>query len=326
MTAVVEKTETTPTVRDATQTDPPARWHRRACALGIDVVPAVAVVTTLALSALTVPSRGQWWWICAVAAGLVILLTLVNRLVLPSTVGWSLGRAVVGIAVVRPDGAPVGPWRLVLRDLAHLLDTASALVGWLWPLWDDRRRTFADLLVRTEVRTVAQRAPLQWVRRLTVIAVLGAAALCLAGTAISWLVVSRPQWAVARASKQVSEQGPKMVVEMLSYDPKTLHDDFAHAQSLTTDNYRPQLVQQQQAVQQHPVFNEYFVTNTAVLQPAASDRVSMLVFLRGERGLPPEQRFITATVRVKFARGADARWRVDDLTVLTKPAPAASGK
>ena len=41
-----------------------------------------------------------------------------------------------------------------LRDLAHLLDTAALFIGWLWPLWDRRNRTFADLLLRTEVHDV----------------------------------------------------------------------------------------------------------------------------------------------------------------------------
>jgi Mce-associated membrane protein len=52
----------------------------------------------------------------------------------------------------------------------------------------------------------------------------------------------------------------------------------------------------------------------------------MLLFMQGRRGEGPEQRYITATVRVNFARDADERWRVDDLTVLTKPKPPGNGK
>ena len=36
-----------------------------------------------------------------------------------------------GIAVRKRDGSAVGIGRLVLRDLAHLLDTAALFVGWL---------------------------------------------------------------------------------------------------------------------------------------------------------------------------------------------------
>ena len=82
--------------------------------------------------------------------------------------------------MVRRDGEAIGPWGLLLRDLAHLLDTVS-VVGWLWPLWDSRRRTFADMLLRTEVRVVPARAAAGRMRRWTRIAVLTAAGLCLAG-------------------------------------------------------------------------------------------------------------------------------------------------
>ncbi len=326
MTAVVEEPKTTPAIPNTGQTVSVAPWHLRAWAFVIDLVPALAVVATLALVLMTVPAGGVWWWVCGVVAGLVILATLVNRLLLPSVIGWSLGRANAAIKVVRRDGTPVGPWRLLARDLAHLLDTASLFVGWLWPLWDPRRRTFADQLSRTEVRVAEQRVPPPRLRRANAIVVLAATSLSLLGAATSYLVVYQHEHAVKQASDQITAQGPKIVVEMLSYDPKTMRDDFARAQSLTTDKYRQQLIKQQDAVRKHPVLNQYFVTNDAILQSATPDRASMLIFLRGERGLAAEQRLITATVRVAFAKGAGGRWQVDDLTVLTKPKPAGGGK
>ena len=51
----------------------------------------------------------------------------------------------------------------------------------------------------------------------------------------------------------------------------------------------------------------------------------MLLFMQGRRGDGAEERYITATVRVSFAKGGD-HWRVDDLTVLTKPKPPGNGK
>jgi Mce-associated membrane protein len=326
VTAVVEETKTTPAISKPARVRPGAPWHLRAWAFVIDLVPGVAVVATMALVFMTVPVRGVWWWICGVIAGLVILSMMVNRLLLPTVIGWSLGRANVNIAVVRRDGTAVGPWRLLMRDLAHLLDTTSVFLGWLWPLWDQRRRTFADLLLRTEVRVVEERALPQRVWRLNIVMVLAATSLCLIGAATSCVVVYWHERAIKQASDQITAQGPRIVAEMLSYDPKTMRDDFARAQSLTTDKYRQQLIKQQEAVQKHPVLNQYFVANDAVLGSATRDRASMLLFLRGERGLASEQRYITATVRVSFAKAANGHWRVDDLTVVTKPKPAAGGK
>ena len=128
MTVVVE--QTAPTDPQQSPQDVLARWHSRLGAFALDVLPGIAVVSTLTLVSFSVPAHGAWWWTCVCVIAAVVLLVLVNRLLLPAITGWSLGRAVAGVAVSRPDGEAVGPWRLLLRDIAHLLDTAS-LVGWL---------------------------------------------------------------------------------------------------------------------------------------------------------------------------------------------------
>jgi Mce-associated membrane protein len=324
VTVVVEDIQTTAAVAEPSQ-DALAPWHFRAGAFAVDVFPAIAALTTLALVSFTVPARGAWWWSCMSVIGVVILVTLVNRLLLPTITGWSLGRALFGIAVVGRDGAAVGPWTLLLRDLAHLLDTAS-VVGWLWPLWDSRGRTFADMLLRTEVRRVQRDEPLPNIRRWTAVAVLAAAAVCLAGAGVSYAAVYSRERATDETVAQIGAQGPKIVAQMLTYDPKTLHDDFTHAQSLATDKYRGKLKEQQDIVLKGtPVINEYWPMDWSV-QSATPDRATMLLFLQGRRGVGPDERYISATLRVNFAKGGDDRWRVDDLTVLTKPKPPGNGK
>ena len=64
--------------------------------------------------------------------------------------GSSLGKSLLSVKVV--DAAtriPVGFWRSVLRQLAHVLDVLTLGVGYLWPLWDAKRQTFADKLLQT---------------------------------------------------------------------------------------------------------------------------------------------------------------------------------
>jgi Mce-associated membrane protein len=325
VTVVVEETQTTQAIPDPVP-DTLAPWHIRLGAFAVDVLPAAAVVATMALVSLTVPLRGTWWWVCIAVMGVVILGALVNRLLLPPVLGWSLGRALCGIAVVRSDGTPCGAPRLLFRELAHLLDTASLLVGWLWPLWDSRRRTFADLLLRTEVRRTGADERLRNVRRWTAAVVLVAAGLCLGGAATSYAVVYSRDRATDATRAQIAIQGPKIVAQMLTYDPKSLRDDFARAQSLATGRYRGQLAAQQDVVQKgNPVINEYWVTDSAI-QSASPDRATMLLFMQGRRGAAPGERYITATVRVSFARDNAGRWQVDDLTVLTKPKPPGGGK
>jgi Mce-associated membrane protein len=252
---------------------------------------------------------------------LVFLLMAVNRLLLPTITGWSLGRAVFGIAVRKRDGSPVGITRLAARDLAHLLDTAALFIGWLWPLWDRRRRTFADLLLRTEVHKVDR--PQRNVRRQAAVALVAATLLCAAGVGLSYQVVYRHDRAVDAARAEIAAEGPRIVEQMLSYDVDTLQQDFSHAQSLTTDAYRPQLIAQQQAVQKAGATkNEYWAVSSAVLSTPqeTADHMSMLMAMQGQRGADAKDlKFITATVRVDFDKSADGKWRVANLIVLKKP-------
>lgn len=315
MTVVVEKTPTT--LPQATPNGA-APWHVRAGAFAIDVLPGLAVAATVALTALTVPPGSAWRWLCACLLGLTILLLAVNRLLLPTITGWSLGRALTGIRVVRRDGSAIGPWRLLVRDLAHLVDTLSLFVGWLWPLWDSRRRTFADLLLRTEVRRVEPVQRPAVIRRLTAAVALAAAGACASATAVGAAVVYVNEWQTDHTRAQLATRGPKLVVDVLSYDPETVQRDFERARSLATDRYRPQLSIQQDSVRESgPVRNQYWVTDSAVLS-ATPAQATMLLFMQGERGTPPNQRYIQSTVRAIFQKSR-GQWRLDDLAVVMKP-------
>jgi Mce-associated membrane protein len=298
-----------------------ASWGARGGALALDILPGAALFATAALVALSVPSRGAWWWACVTTGAVAMLLTAFNRLVVPTVSGQTLGRAVFGITVVRRNDAAVGAWSLLLRDLTHVLDTAPALVGWFWPLWDLRRRTFADHLLRTESRLLEPRRPDRKVRRFAAALVLSVALLCGAGASVSFLVVRQHDRSIADARAQIAQRGPHMVEQILSYHPDTIRDDFDRARSVATDNYRAQLTAQQEAIQKAgAVRNEYWVTDSSVLS-ATTDRATMLVFLQGQRGAPPDQRYITATVRVTFVDAGSTGWRVDDVAVVTKPQP-----
>ena len=300
---------------------PTASWLARAGAFSVDVLLGVAVMVTMWLLSLSAPQRGWLWWVLIGALALTVLGMAVNRWVMPTITGWTLGRALFGIAVMKRDGSPVGVLRLFIRDLAHLLDTAALFIGWLWPLWDRRGRTFADLLLRTEVLKVSR--PERDVRRPAAVVLVAATLLCAAGVGLSYLVVYRHDRAVDAARTEIAEQGPRIVEQMLSYDVDTLQQDFSHAQSLTTDAYRPQLIAQQQAVlKAGATKNEYWAVSSAVLSTPqeAQDHASMLLAMQGQRGGDAKDlKFITATVRVDFDKSTDGHWRVANLTVLKKP-------
>lgn len=61
------------------------------------------------------------------------------------------GKRVLHLAVVRPDGAPVGFLRALLREIARILDVATLGVGCLMVLWTAERTALHDLLADTRV-------------------------------------------------------------------------------------------------------------------------------------------------------------------------------
>jgi Mce-associated membrane protein len=294
-----------------------ASWPARAGAFALDVVLGVAIIAVMALLGYAARADGTLWVYAAVAT-VAAAAVLVNRWLLPSITGWSLGRSLFAIRVERvPAGVPAGMGRLILRDLAHLLDTVAVLLGWLWPLWDPRHRTFADLLLHTEVRVVP--APEGDPARRAGQVLVAGALVCVAAVGLSYGVQFRHDRAVDEARHQISEQGPKIVEHVLSYGIDTYQNDFKTAQALVTDGYRDQLIKQQQAVSKKPTTNQYYAVSSAILS-AGTDQATMLLALQGQRGVDANTlRFITATVRVDFVKSPDGKWQLSNLTVLKSP-------
>lgn len=66
--------------------------------------------------------------------------------------GYSLGKGIVGIRLLREQtGQPIGGGLSFVRYLCHFLDSLACYLGWLWPLWDAKRQTFADKIMSTVV-------------------------------------------------------------------------------------------------------------------------------------------------------------------------------
>ncbi|MHA7662266.1 RDD family protein [Mycolicibacterium sp. HS_4_1] len=62
--------------------------------------------------------------------------------------GASLGKTALHLRVVgETSGAPIGFARSLLRQAVHLTDLS--MVGYLRPLWDAKRQTFADSVMET---------------------------------------------------------------------------------------------------------------------------------------------------------------------------------
>ena len=87
--------------------------------------------------------------------GVGLLLSLVVGLFLcyrEGKTGQTPGKKIVGIRLLREaDGSALGFGLAFGRRLLHVLDSMACCLGYLWPLWDDKKQTFADKCVSTVV-------------------------------------------------------------------------------------------------------------------------------------------------------------------------------
>jgi uncharacterized RDD family membrane protein YckC len=66
------------------------------------------------------------------------------------TTGCSVGKSVMKFRVVsEKTWQPIGFGPSIIRQLAHVLDAALCYIGYLLPLWDAKRQTFADKIMTT---------------------------------------------------------------------------------------------------------------------------------------------------------------------------------
>ncbi|APB01785.1 RDD family protein [Nocardia seriolae] len=81
--------------------------------------------------------------------GLVVGFYLIY---LEGKTGQTPGKKMLGIRLVREaDGQPLGFGMAFVRRICHVVDALPCYIGFLWPLWDAKRQTFADKILSTIV-------------------------------------------------------------------------------------------------------------------------------------------------------------------------------
>ncbi len=65
--------------------------------------------------------------------------------------GQTLGKQMMKIRVVKVDGTPISDADAVIRYIGYIINSAVAMIGWLWAFWDDKKQGWHDKLARTYV-------------------------------------------------------------------------------------------------------------------------------------------------------------------------------
>jgi len=88
---------------------------------------------------------GALAWLAALGWGLY-------NAYLAGTTGQSTGKKMAGTRLVRAqDGQVIGGGAGIGRAFVHIVDGIPCYLGYLWPLWDKQRQTFADKIMSTLV-------------------------------------------------------------------------------------------------------------------------------------------------------------------------------
>jgi uncharacterized RDD family membrane protein YckC len=100
---------------------------------------------------MTPPSAG------AVIIGLLLTALSVaifvwNTCLRQGRTGQSFGKQLAGTKLISAKtGQPIGGGMAFVRYICHIFDALPCYIGYLWPIWDRQRQTFADKIVSTYV-------------------------------------------------------------------------------------------------------------------------------------------------------------------------------
>jgi len=126
-----------------------ASWIQRVGAYLIDAI-CVAPFSILAAVVGQDGSSLNAFYFVFTLLGLIV--TGYNRWFQQGKTGQSWGKKALGIRLVgEQTGQPIGAGMAFVRDLAHFVDAIICYIGFLFPLWDAKKQTISDKIVKTLV-------------------------------------------------------------------------------------------------------------------------------------------------------------------------------
>ncbi|HVF14615.1 MAG TPA: RDD family protein [Acidimicrobiales bacterium] len=132
---------------------PLASWGLRVGAYLVDALIATGIyLVGLLLGFILGSASDAFRVVVLVPFALASLAFSIWNLVRQGRTGQTIGKGVLNIRLVRLDGInPPGIGLSIGRAFVHIVDALPCYIGFLWPLWDDKRQTFADKILNTVV-------------------------------------------------------------------------------------------------------------------------------------------------------------------------------
>ena len=133
---------------------PYAEWPQRALATLIDGGIVLGGYVVLLILALIFGKIASGLGTLVAILGYLAILAFViwNQVIVQGQTGQSIGKKQIGIKLIAEQtGQPLGPGMTFVRMIAHVLDSIPCYIGYLWPLWDAKKQTFADKIMTSIV-------------------------------------------------------------------------------------------------------------------------------------------------------------------------------
>jgi uncharacterized RDD family membrane protein YckC len=126
-------------------------WITRVGAYLIDAVPIIIVGIVVGIIAGIVGSAGLDVFLYLVFFVASIGYSIWNRWIQGGQ-GQTIGKKMMNIKLVsEATGQPIGTLNAFVRDICHFVDGIICDIGYLFPLWDPKKQTLADKIMKTVV-------------------------------------------------------------------------------------------------------------------------------------------------------------------------------
>jgi uncharacterized RDD family membrane protein YckC len=95
----------------------------------------------------------------AISSALITLCVIGYFTFFWTLVGFTPGKAVLGLKIIRKNGENVSFGRSLLRFFAYWISALPLFLGFFWVLWDPKRQSWHDKIAGTQVLYIPRNPP-----------------------------------------------------------------------------------------------------------------------------------------------------------------------
>ncbi|HXP18315.1 MAG TPA: RDD family protein [Streptosporangiaceae bacterium] len=126
-------------------------WITRVGASLIDAVPIIVIGIVFGIIESIVGSVAFDIFMSFILFVVIIGYSVWNRWIQGGQ-GQTIGKRMMNIKLISEEtGQPIGTMNAFVRDICHFVDGIICDIGYLFPLWDPKRQTLADKIMKTVV-------------------------------------------------------------------------------------------------------------------------------------------------------------------------------